>query len=104
MVSDNDHGENDPVKFAINIETLRNEFQNIPYFDESLRFTGPALNIVGGRSRIYDFEVYQKVFPNYVDGEDVVTIQDAGHWVHFDKPVETIALIEKFLSKVDHAN
>lgn len=58
LVSVSSHQFDDPVKFAINIETLRREFQNIPYFDESMRFTGPALNIVGGRSRIYDFSVY----------------------------------------------
>lgn len=91
----------DPVEFAVNLHTLRSEFENIPYFDEMLRYYGPALNIVGGRSRYYDFSVYQRVFPNQVDGEDVVTIEDAGHWVHFDKPLETIAVIDKFLKRID---
>ena len=36
-----------------------------------------------------------------VEGEDVVTIEDAGHWVHFDKPLETIAVIDKFLKRID---
>ena len=103
LVFDKENGMDDPVKFAVNIDTLKQEFHNVPYFDESLRYTGPALNIVGGNSRIYDFSVYQNVFPNQVDGKDVVTIEDAGHWVHFDKPVETINLIENFLKKIDTA-
>ena len=73
----------------------------MPFFDESLRYHGPGLNIVGGKSRQYDFEVYKKVFPNYVESRDVITVADAGHWVHFDKPVETVALINDFLQRID---
>lgn len=52
------------AKFVVNLQALKAEFANIPYFDESLRYYGPALNIVGGRSRQYDFSVYNNVFPN----------------------------------------
>ena len=101
LLLDKENGLNDPVKFAINIDTLKETFMNIPYFDESLSYTGPGLNIVGGNSRQYDFDVYQKVFPNYEEGTDVITIEDAGHWVHFDKPLETVELIERFLKRID---
>ena len=57
-MQDKDNGPDDPVQFAINLPALKDQFQNIPYFDESLRYEGPALNIVGGKSRQYDFEVY----------------------------------------------
>ena len=40
------------------------------------------------------------MFPNYTEA-DVVTIEDAGHWVHFDKPIETMNLVEQFLARVD---
>ena len=36
-----------------------------------------------------------------MDETHVVTVDDAGHWVHFDKPVETIKLIGEFLDKID---
>mmetsp|Transcript_16025 Transcript_16025/g.20273 ORF Transcript_16025/g.20273 Transcript_16025/m.20273 type:complete len:236 (+) Transcript_16025:137-844(+) len=65
LVSGPGYGPSDPVKFSINLKALKTQFANIPYFDETLRFHGPALNIVGGRSRMYEFSVYQKVFPNY---------------------------------------
>ena len=45
--------------------------------------------------------MYKKVFPNYVKDKDVVTVEGAGHWVHFDKPIETVELIKKFLRRVD---
>jgi len=33
--------------------------------------------------------------------DDVVVVEDAGHWVHFDKPQETKQLINDFLFKLD---
>ena len=53
------------AQWLINIDTLLSEFDQIPYFDESLR--GDSKNmffIMGARSRIYPDEVYTKVFPN----------------------------------------
>jgi len=52
------------IKWLVNVEALLREFRNIPYFDESLSFHGPTLQIVGGRSKIHPFEAYQKVFPS----------------------------------------
>jgi hypothetical protein len=59
-----DYNHKEEVKWLVNTEALLREFRNIPYFDETLRYTGPTLQIVGGRSKIYPFEAYQKVFPN----------------------------------------
>lgn len=59
-----------------------------------------AYHIVGGKSNQYDFERYQKVFPK-ITKEKVVVVPDAGHWVHFDKPAETINLISGFLDDID---
>ena len=46
----------DEVKWLVNIESLIKDFKNIPYFDESLRYYGPILHIVGGKSNQYPFE------------------------------------------------
>lgn len=40
------------------------------------------------------------MFPN-ITRDDVVVIEGAGHWVHFDKPFETINEISKFLTRID---
>ena len=80
-----------PLKFLVNVEGLQEQFNNIPAFDESLRYYGNTLFLMGSRSRIYNLDAYQKVFPN-VTQKDVFTL-DAGHWVHFEKPVETVQAI-----------
>jgi pimeloyl-ACP methyl ester carboxylesterase len=36
--------------------------------------------------------------------ENIVVIPDAGHWVHFDKPYETIEYISNFISDIDKKN
>ena len=53
-----DPNHKDEVQWLVNVEALMREFQNIPYFDESLRYNGPTLQVVGGKSRIYPFESY----------------------------------------------
>jgi pimeloyl-ACP methyl ester carboxylesterase len=95
-----DPNHKDEIKWLVNVEALLREFRNIPYFDESLSFHGPTLQIVGGRSKIHPFEAYQKVFPN-ITRDDVQIVEGAGHWVHFDKPLETIKLVSNFLDKLD---
>jgi pimeloyl-ACP methyl ester carboxylesterase len=73
----------------------------VPYFDEELRFYKETVyHIIGGKSHQFPFEKYQKVFPN-IRRENVVVVPDAGHWVHFDKPLETIDLIYKALNEID---
>jgi pimeloyl-ACP methyl ester carboxylesterase len=67
-----------------------------------LRFNkNSAYHIVGGKSLQYDISKYKKVFPEMPE-QNVVVVPDAGHWVHFDKPLETISLISKFLDDIDN--
>ena len=57
-------------------------------------------HLVGGKSVHFEFHQYQKVFPN-IKRENIVVVEDAGHWVHFDKPLETIQHIKTFLDDID---
>ena len=43
-------------------------------------------HIIGEKSLQYDFECYQKIFPK-LTREQLMIVEGAGHWVHFDKPV-----------------
>lgn len=52
------------AKFIVNIPTLLKKFDNIPAFDEDLRYEGQTLFVMGSRSRIYEFDQFKKVFPN----------------------------------------
>lgn len=79
-------------KFVTNIRTLYDEFHEIPYFNESITADGTHMYfIMGSRSRIYALADYRRVFTNLQE-KNIVTL-DAGHWVHFEKPLETIDLI-----------
>eukprot|EP00347_Sterkiella_histriomuscorum_P019495 403341410 len=98
-----DPNHKDEVKWLVNAEALFKEYDNIPYFDEQLRYQGPCYHLVGEKSRQYSYSAYQKVFPN-ITTEDIVVVNGAGHWVHFDKPLETIKHIAKFLDKIDSNN
>ena len=59
-------------------------------------FKKPTLFIRGGTSNYIkdsDFDVISKLFPNSA----IQTIDDAGHWVHAEKPKELLAVLKKFM-------
>ena len=58
-----DPNSDDALKWLVNIDTFHDNFSEVPFFDEELRFLGPCYHILGGESRKYEFEVFSKVFP-----------------------------------------
>lgn len=84
-----------PPEFLVNVETLLKEYSNIPSFDESQRSETKVLFLMGSRSTIFPFGKFRKVFPR-VHRSDIKTLE-AGHWVHFERPVETMNAIASFL-------
>ncbi|MFN0033753.1 MAG: alpha/beta fold hydrolase [Saprospiraceae bacterium] len=61
-------------------------------------FDKPALFVRGGRSNYVkdsEWENLKRLFPQ----AELVTIEDAGHWVHADKPAELLAVLKVFLAK-----
>lgn len=60
-------------------------------------FHGPVLWIAGGRSNYIQpmhFAHMERLFPDMLP----VTVADAGHWVHADKPKEFLTLVQEFIS------
>jgi hypothetical protein len=53
-----DPDSKDKVKWLINLDSIYHNFDNIPYFDESLRYYGPAYFIMGAKSHRYTFDQY----------------------------------------------
>lgn len=83
-----------------NLNMLYAELETIMGFPElnDLAYNGPVLWVGGGRSnyvRDEDEEVMRTLFPKTVR----MTIKDAGHWVHSEKPEETLAAIKLFLTR-----
>lgn len=59
-------------------------------------FRKPTLFVRGGTSNYVknaDFDVISKLFPNSA----IETIEDAGHWVHAEKPKELLAVLKNFM-------
>ena len=96
----------DKLEWLVNIDALYKNFQEVPYFDESLINESKTIyQLVGENSEninsnTYSMDQYKKVFPN-IQEENVVVVKDAGHWVHFDQPQVTIEYISKFLDEID---
>ncbi len=62
-------------------------------------WSGPTLFIAGGQSAFIE-EEHRPTMRTYFPRSRVVTIHDAGHWVHVDNPNAFLGIIEVFLS--DH--
>lgn len=68
-----------------------------PVTPTSPRWTGPALFIKGEHADYLDAEnipIARRFFPNM----ELVTL-DAGHWVHADRPDETVESIVEFVKR-----
>ena len=60
-------------------------------------FAGPTLFVRGGRSRYVseaDLPEIERLFP----AAEVVTVPDAGHWVHAEQPGALARIVEAFLA------
>ncbi len=80
------------MSWLVNADSIYRQFANIAVFDESIRYYGPSLHIVGANSWRYPFSAYQKIFPNLKE-EGVQVVEGAGHMVHMEKPKEVVELI-----------
>ena len=65
---------------------------------QSQQYPGDAFFIHGGQSRFVRHSyipAIQERFPNHM----LTTVRGAGHWIHAEKPEDTIALIKRFLER-----
>jgi pimeloyl-ACP methyl ester carboxylesterase len=84
-------------KWKFNIDVLKRDYINILQETYSNNhFLGEALFIHGGNSLYVqqkDLPAIHKLFPHY----KLVTVEDAGHWLHADKPKVVFEEIIRFL-------
>ena len=89
-----------PPRWRLNLAVLEAALPTLagfPTVPPSTIYDGPTLFIAGGKSRALrpEFEPAIRVlFPNAA----VARIQDAGHWVHAERPAAFLALVEPFLA------
>lgn len=101
LMTNMEFNEKDLVsKWKSNMDTLANSSNNVFGWEYCGEYKGPFLALVAGKKRSFHLVDFEKSFPNATE-EDIVAIDGAGHFVHVDRPSETINQIGKFLERVD---
>ena len=91
------------LTWTVNLEALERNFDDIlgfPAIPPGLRFEGPTLFVVGGRSdyvRPAHHAEIERLFPAAV----IDTLPGAGHWVHADAPGPFVDAVRRFLTSVE---
>ena len=71
------------------------EFPDLPPTDV---YDGPVLFIAGGQSD-YLLPEYEPAIHRRFPSAEIVRIDDAGHWLHAERPEAFLAIVEGFLSR-----
>lgn len=84
-------------QWKMNFVEIDKNYQNIlANINSNEQFDGDSLFIRGSKSNYIqddDFPQIQKYFPN----AQLSSVEDAGHWVHAEKPTELLNLVTNFL-------
>ncbi|KAH9263841.1 hypothetical protein BASA83_012718 [Batrachochytrium salamandrivorans] len=91
--------QGDTYQFRINLEALSNGLAGLWSFDLSSdvhQFNGPTLFVAGGNSG-YITPAMHPTIKRFFPASNIVSIADAGHWVHADKPEEFVKTVVGFL-------
>lgn len=92
------------LQWKINIESISSELESIAGFDISVHedkdmvYAGDTFFINGGSSSFVKasyMSTISKYFPTFM----LTTVKQAGHWVHAERPTETIQLLKKYLDR-----
>ena len=58
-----------------------------------------ACVIEGADSTMYGYDTYKKALVN-LKREDYHLVGGAGHWVHAEKPIDVVNIIDSFLNRI----
>ena len=87
--------------WRINLEAIENNLSallDFPVDADVQPFTGPVLFLLGAQSDYVlpkDETVIRALFPR----AELVTIEDAGHWVHAEQPARFLEALDETLDK-----
>jgi len=88
--------EDKQMTWRFNLEVISREIETIGAETYSQKFNGPTLFIRGEKSGYIvqeDEELIARAFPN----SQIVTVANAGHWVHADNTEEFLASLFEFI-------
>lgn len=88
------------MAWKFNINHIRDSLADIRAFPETnTLFLGNTLIVKAAKStfvRSLHLPAIKTRFPNYT----LATVRDAGHWVHAEKPQQTVDIIARFLNSM----
>ena len=90
--------EDGSFKWKMNLAVIHRNYHEINKSVDGMPFSNPALFLRGGKSGYVqetDTTEINRLFPK----SSMVTIQDAGHWIHADAPEEFVRVVLDFLLK-----
>jgi pimeloyl-ACP methyl ester carboxylesterase len=90
--------ENNLFEWRMNLAVISQKIEEVgKEFPKDLFFEGSTLFVRGEKSNYItekDFSIIQKFFPN----AEIITIENAGHWVHAEQPQKLLEILFDFLS------
>jgi esterase len=86
------------IQWRFNVPALLNQYQSIVGWQEGGPFLAPTLFIKGANSD-YIAPQHQAAIQRQFPQAKAHIIANTGHWLHAEKPVETLRAISKFLDK-----
>lgn len=92
--------ENNEMHWRVNVKGIHSNIKNILGWEDCGQYSGPVRVLNGERSHRFYIEDFTKVFPA-MKMKDIRMIPGAAHWIHTDKPQETIVEISRFLDEID---
>lgn len=99
IVKDSGSGSGRFCEWRFQIEGIYQSLQNFrefPVKNTVSSYPNPTLFLKGGNSdyvRMRHIEDIQALFDNY----HIHTIREAGHWLHFEKPSETVEFVSRLI-------
>ena len=91
--------EDDGPRWQVNLEVISPNMpilMKFPYEAGTQRFEGPVMVISGAKSN-FVLPEYHDTIRSFFPEVDIRSIQDAGHWVHAQKPKEFGAHVLEFM-------
>jgi len=99
-----DRKQQSKATWKINLEVICEAQEELFGFERFGEYDGPVLFLAGKDSFQYEIEkdrrFYLTTFPN-IREQDIIHVEGAGHWLHYEKQDFTISSVAKFLREID---
>lgn len=90
-------------RWKLNIDVIQSDYPLIMsgILDLGQDYAGTSLFIKGEDSDYIGYDEERAIYSHF-DDVDVISVKNAGHWVHSDQPDELKSIISTFLSQSEH--